>query len=239
MSEVRFYPINRDSSYYEHMHRYLFAQKLVKDMNVLDISCGEGYGSDLLTQEAKSVIGCDIDEEIIVSASAKYSKNSKLNFRVGDCTKMPFENKSFDVIVSFETIEHFEEHEKFLKEVKRVLLDDGILIISSPDKTVYSDKRNYHNPDHVKELTKQELVDLLKQFFNNIEVLGQRFVRNSLISKLDEEHINFEKIQVDKDVESMFVILVCSNKKIIIWKLIILYLQMMVQIMNLLMRWKG
>ena len=73
MSTLRFYPIKKDISYYEHMHRYLFAANFVSNKTVLDISCGEGYGSYILAQKAKSVIGCDIDEDIVKKAKQKYA----------------------------------------------------------------------------------------------------------------------------------------------------------------------
>jgi len=61
-----------------------------------------------------------------------------------------------DLVVSFETIEHHDEHEQMLAEVKRVLKPDGMAIISSPDKAIYTDKPEYHNSFHVKELYREE-----------------------------------------------------------------------------------
>ena len=113
MSDVRFYPINKDTSYYEHMHRYLFATSYVKGKRVLDISSGEGYGSHILSKFADEVIGCDIDENIIRHANDKYAGDN-LKFMPGDCRRMPFADHLFDVVVSFETIEHIVEQEQFL-----------------------------------------------------------------------------------------------------------------------------
>lgn len=169
----------RDTSI-EHLHRYAVAMKYAKDRVVLDIACGEGYGSKFLSAVAKSVIGIDIDPETIFRASKKYL-NHNLSFKQGNVTAIPENDGTFDLVVSFETLEHLEEHDCMLSELKRVLKKDGILIISSPEKKEYSDKRNYKNPFHKKELYEGELVSLLKKYFISIELLYQRTIKGSAI----------------------------------------------------------
>jgi cyclopropane fatty-acyl-phospholipid synthase-like methyltransferase len=66
----RYLPWIKDfQMHYEHLHRYAFAAQLVKGKRVLDLACGEGYGSNMLAQEAESVIGLDIDEKVVYHAS--------------------------------------------------------------------------------------------------------------------------------------------------------------------------
>jgi ubiquinone/menaquinone biosynthesis C-methylase UbiE len=108
---------------YEHWHRYLYASNFVKNRVVLDIACGEGYGSYLLSKQAKSVVGVDID-----SMTIEYAKNnyitSNLSFITGSASKIPIsDHHCFDIIVSFETIEHLSEEDQFefLSEIKRLL----------------------------------------------------------------------------------------------------------------------
>jgi ubiquinone/menaquinone biosynthesis C-methylase UbiE len=149
---------------HEHLHRYAIAKQYVEDKDVLDIACGVGYGSNFLSQVAKTVVGVDISEHAILYAQAKYSK-ANLSFRVGSCTKIPFPPNSFDVIVSFETIEHFTDHETFMYEIKRVLKPDGMLIMSSPDKRIYSDRPKYSNPFHVRELYHEDFKLLINRYF--------------------------------------------------------------------------
>src|SRR5690349_4921310 len=100
----------------EHLHRYALAMEYVQDKTVLDIACGEGYGSNLLAQKAKSVVGVDIDKFIVSEAKNKYRK-SNLSFLEGSA---PLDDQSIDVVVSFETLEHTSNHEQFLSEIKRV-----------------------------------------------------------------------------------------------------------------------
>ncbi|WP_157014691.1 glycosyltransferase [Mesorhizobium xinjiangense] len=164
----------------EHIHRYLLACQLVKDKSVLDIACGEGYGSAILARHAIQVFGVDISSEAVDHARGKYSE-AGIEFNVGSCSSIPLENNSVDVVVSFETIEHHDEHEQMMSEIKRVLRTDGVLIVSSPDKLEYSEKSGYSNPFHVKELYKRDFFELLSRYFKNFDVFGQRILYGSAI----------------------------------------------------------
>ena len=137
----RFVPWIRESAIaYEHLHRYAYAAELVTDKRVLDMACGEGYGSNLLAAGAASVIGVDIDEKVIRHASAKYG-STKLQFLSGSITALPIpDDHSFDVIVCFEAIEHIEDQDALLAEVQRLLKPDGVFIVSTPNKAVYHDE---------------------------------------------------------------------------------------------------
>jgi ubiquinone/menaquinone biosynthesis C-methylase UbiE len=168
---------------YEHLHRYFYASHFTNGKKVLDIACGEGYGSFYLAENAKEVIGVDIDSETIKYATKRYKKNN-LSFILGSADSIPIdENGIFDVVVSFETIEHISEESQFLflKEVKRLLKKDGILIISTPSKESYSDIPNYKNEFHIKEFYINEFDIFLKKYFNNVNILGQKIYNTSLI----------------------------------------------------------
>jgi ubiquinone/menaquinone biosynthesis C-methylase UbiE len=165
----------------EHLHRYAIVKDYVKDKIVLDIACGEGYGANLISRTAKFVYGVDIDDIIIQEAKMKY-REENLEFLTGSAIKIPLNDNSIDVIVSFETIEHPDKHLEMIDEIKRVLKSNGMLIISSPDKFFYSDERNFNNQFHVKELYKQEFVDLISKSFSKIQLLTQKYTNgNSLI----------------------------------------------------------
>ena len=141
----RFLPTVSGEIELEHMHRYLQAKELAVNKSVLDIACGEGYGSALLATVANNVIGVDISEQAIKHASAQY-KASNLKYIHGSCSLIPLPDACIDLVVSFETIEHHVEHESMMLEIRRVLKPDGVLIISSPDRRHYSIDRNYSNP---------------------------------------------------------------------------------------------
>lgn len=164
----------------EHMHRYLAASEIASGKEVLDIACGEGYGSSILAQHARKVIGVDISVETVQHARKRYTQDN-IEFIAGSCTDIPLPDASIDLVVSFETIEHIAEHDQMMKEIKRVLRPDGALIISSPDKYHYSDEAGYHNPFHAKELYLHEFKKLLETYFQNISLSGQRVTYGSNI----------------------------------------------------------
>lgn len=166
----------------EHFSRYLFVSNYINlcGKTVLDIASGSGYGSSILAQKAKQVIGVDISQEAVDYANAHYANNN-LTFQKGDCYQIPVSDKSIDLLVSFETIEHIEFHETFFSEIKRVLRPDGILVISSPNKRLYTDVPNRINPYHVKELYNEEIISLVSKYYNQIIYLGQNYLLTSVI----------------------------------------------------------
>ena len=169
----RFLPDCPGEIWLEHWHRYHFAAGLARERRVLDVASGEGYGSALLAQTAREVVGLDAAVEAIAHAQLTYRGRGNLRFVGGDCARLPFADAAFDLVVSFETIEHITAQREFLGEVRRVLAPDGILLLSSPNKAEYSDRRGYANPFHVAELYRDELRELLGEFFPHSAWYGQ------------------------------------------------------------------
>lgn len=170
----------------EHLHRYAIAQKITENKVVLDIASGEGYGSFLLSKNASKVFGVDIDEKSISHARVKYASSKNIEFSVGSTDAIPLGDGTVDVVISFETIEHHDKHDLMMKEICRVLRADGVLLISSPEKSIYG-MIDPNNPFHIKELTLDEFSDLLKRNFNNVKLFHQRFVIGSLIHLIDQD----------------------------------------------------
>ncbi len=164
----------------EHLHRYLEAREVCRGKDILDVASGEGYGSALLAQVAQSVIGVELSPDAVSHASQAYD-NVGLRFIVGDARQLPIADASIDVAVSFETIEHFAEHAEFLGEIRRVLRPDGLLILSTPDRDLYSPIGEPANPFHVQELTRDELRSLLGQHFAHVALLRQRVLVGSAL----------------------------------------------------------
>lgn len=177
----------------EHLNRYYFVINQIDLCGkiVLDIASGEGYGSNLLSNYAQEVIGVDISDEAVTHAQRTYQKDN-LRFLQGDATSILLPDKKFDVIVSFETIEHHDKHQEMMSEIKRVLKEDGVFIISSPDKYYYSDLPKYQNKFHVKELYYEEFRALIKKHFSRSIFYAQRTFIGSIIA-LDEDSLNYKK----------------------------------------------
>jgi SAM-dependent methyltransferase len=181
----RFTPECVREIWYEHWHRYVFARPFVRGKRVLDAACGEGYGSALLAGEAHSVLGIDIDEAAIAHAHARYDGRPNVRFAAGDCTALDLPPASVDVVVSFETLEHVHAQQALIAGFARVLADDGVLLVSSPDKRTYSDISGFRNEFHVRELYRDELLALLAPVFPHVVLYGQKLLFQSAIWALD------------------------------------------------------
>jgi ubiquinone/menaquinone biosynthesis C-methylase UbiE len=159
-------------TYQEHYARYTFASNFCKDKIVLDVACGVGYGSHYLIKNgAKRVIGVDISKDAITYAKVHYA-DPKIEFIEGDAAKLPFSDNFFDLIVSFETIEHVREYEKYLSECKRVLKEGGVFICSSPNKV----RKNTSNPHHIQEFYLEEFYEMMNDNFRDVELYGQLYI---------------------------------------------------------------
>jgi SAM-dependent methyltransferase len=164
----------------EHLHRYFLAREFCRDKDVLDIASGEGYGSALIAQVARSVVAVDVDAAAVTYAGGGYSRPN-LWFVQGDARAIPLATASVDVVSSFETIEHIYEQDVFIAEVRRVLRPSGIFIVSTPNRDVYSPPDSPANPFHLRELTVAEFEQALRQCFEHVECLSQRPMLGSTI----------------------------------------------------------
>lgn len=156
----------------EHIVRYIFASRFVGDKTVLDIACGSGYGgSYLLSKGARTVIAGDVSKDAINQAIEFYKKDN-LEFILLDATKMPISDNAFEIIVSFETIEHIPDYEKFLSECQRVLRHDGIFICSTPNVIIPGTEKSV-NPYHVNEFNVQQINEILHKYFSKVDLFGE------------------------------------------------------------------
>jgi O-antigen biosynthesis protein len=201
--------------YLEHITRYMFASQFVSGKVVLDIACGSGYGSDYLSKAgAKKIIGVDISEETIEYCKKNYPDNG-IEFLQGSVDKIPLADKSVDIIVSFETIEHVDEKAQlnFLKEVKRVLRPEGIFVVSTPNSLIYPKGNEFH----LKELNPEEFNNVLKKNFKNVEMFYQDDVECSYVySQENLENLNnslgiSKMADTIKAMDSMYLVAVCSG----------------------------
>lgn len=195
----RFVPTESGEIRYEHMHRYAWVTRFCQGKSVLDIACGEGYGSALLAACAESVVGVDIAHEAVAHACEKYAAQGNLKFLQGSATAIPVQTHSVDMVVSFETVEHLSQQSEMLAEIRRVLRPGGLLIMSSPNKKVYSDERSYVNEFHVKELYFEEFDALLREQFPAVTYLGQRLLTGSVVVPMQQRSSCYEAIGLQGD----------------------------------------
>src|ERR1041385_6161003 len=136
----------------EHLNRYEEALKFLpaKNLSILDIACGNGFGSNFLAEQGHNVTGADLSKDAIAYCKEKYN-NPQLRFEVCDGTKLPYEDQTFDAVISFETIEHTKAFNEMLAEFRRVIKNDGVIIISTPNRIVNSPGGVVTNPYHTQE----------------------------------------------------------------------------------------
>lgn len=159
-----------------HMARYGFAEPFAQNAVVLDAGCGCGYGTHhLATTGAKRVVGVDLAPEAIEYARCHYAARN-LEFATTDVTALAFPSETFDVVVCLEIFEHVTEYERLLVESRRVLKPSGRIIVSTPNKQVFSPGQDRPiNPWHVREFSADEFVGILASYFRGLRLWGQAF----------------------------------------------------------------
>jgi SAM-dependent methyltransferase len=217
----RFTPECVREIWYEHWHRYAFARRIARGKRVLDAACGEGYGSAMLAGVARDVVGVDIDDTSIAHARERYGAAANVRYERRDATALDFADASFDVVTCFETLEHVEAQEAMLDGFVRVLADDGVLIISSPDKRTYSEVAGFRNEFHVRELYRDELLAHLSPRFAEVRLYGQKLVFDSAIWALDDAAGASETWTQDRDAltprldyEPLYFIAICAKRRL-------------------------
>ncbi|MEQ1494631.1 MAG: glycosyltransferase [Novosphingobium sp.] len=189
---------------YEHLHRYALCCEVVDGLKVLDIGSGTGYGSAMLSKRAASVVAVDVDPKAVSAAKRRF-KRANLTFAIADCYDLPFDDGSFDVVVANEMIEHIESHAGLLKEVTRVLVPDGVALISTPNKPVYN-RYKTPNPFHISEMDIPEFRQLLERHFQKVQLVGQRMALVSASFELERNdlgaNLHTARTFIGSDLES-------------------------------------
>jgi len=154
----------------DHLGRYEFATRYLKDgFDVLDIACGIGYGSFITANNSPgaNILGVDISDKAIEYAN-KYYKTKNNSFIIGDCLKIDLKPLHNDVVISFETIEHIEGADKFLRRINKSMKPGALLICSTPnERRLPFNKKDF--PHHLRHYTLAELDHLITEAGFNIE----------------------------------------------------------------------
>jgi 2-polyprenyl-3-methyl-5-hydroxy-6-metoxy-1,4-benzoquinol methylase len=161
----RVHPFFGGNNYINHLRVYQFISQFVDNKEVLDVGCGVGYGTALLSRTASSAVGIDISLEAIREA---YRFHSECKFFQMNAEELEFADERFDVVVSTENFEHLPHQSKHLAELARVTRKTGMCFIATPNPEL---SVGSSNPFHVKENTISELKDLLSSHFRQVEIV--------------------------------------------------------------------
>jgi SAM-dependent methyltransferase len=172
-----FYLSNRADAfiYAAHLATYDFAGAFVAGRRVLDFGCGTGYGTHRIAGGCSSIVGVDISVDAISSATATFTAPN-LQFELIEPVEhqtLPFEDHSFDVVLSFQVFEHLTDPGAYLREVRRVLAPGGTFICVTPDRStrLFRGQRPW-NRFHVREYSQDEMANILRPYFATVEVAG-------------------------------------------------------------------
>jgi len=155
-----------------HTAAYVQAARLSEGKRVLDLGCNTGYGTEVLSRAAKEVVGVDVSAKAISAAQDRYGRLG-MKFQLTDGTRLPFENAEFDMIVSFQVIEHIVDYDVYIGELKRVLSREGFVVFTTPNALLRLDSgMKPWNEFHVREFSHSELQALLATFFAKVQMMG-------------------------------------------------------------------
>lgn len=177
--------------YLRHVAAYEFAQSYILGKSVLDLGCGAGYGTKTLASlGAGQITGIDLS-----STNLPEIDRVGKPFINGNILKLPFPDRTFDTIVSFQVIEHIDNELRYLAEVYRVLSPGGIFILSTPNKALrLLPFQPPFNPYHVREYTLNSFGKALKQQFSEVELLGLQ--ATSEVMQIEYARLKKDPIQV-------------------------------------------
>lgn len=189
--------------YVHHAKRYQIIQEYCRGKKVLEVGCGTGYGSKMLSKVAKNIEATDVDSQALEFAKWIFSAPNIIHSRM-DCRNLDFPPDSFDVVVSCQMVEHFKEVDDFFISIIKVMKSDGTFIIDTPNKVIYQ-----HYPDefHVNLMDLDKFALLCKRYFNSVLVLGQAPFKN-----LPDPFLECETESRANDKSEMF-IAICRDPK--------------------------
>lgn len=196
--------------YLRHLFAYEYARGyLAATDRVLDLGCGEGYGTHFLSSHVRTITGVDVDEKVVAHAKQKYEQGGNCTYSVYDGLKIPFEAEQFDAVISFQVIEHAADEQAFVHEAARLLKPGGKFILTTPNKaTRLLPYEKPFNEFHLREYYPHELRELLQQAFNEVSVFGvmadARIVQmeNDRIKRIHENQANPVKKWVPSGIRS-------------------------------------
>jgi SAM-dependent methyltransferase len=197
----------------EHLARYAFAARLGRQKRVLDAGCGSGYGSAELARVAARVVGIDVSAEAVSYATENYRRPNLCYLR-SSCATLPFPDRSFDLVIAFEVIEHIPDWPALIEESRRVLAPGGQFIVSTPNANYYAESRRQSgpNPWHVHEFEFDEFRRALLAVFPHVSLFVENHAQGVVIRPVESAGPTEVRAEGEGPVphESHFFLAVCA-----------------------------
>lgn len=205
-----------------HQSRYLFAAARADGRRVLDLACGTGYGSAILARHgAREVTGIDLSESALEEGRRLFA-HPRVHFLQGDAFDPPVSGL-FDLVVSFETIEHVPAPERLLDVLAGLVTPSGTLICSTPNRAVSNPGTTKldppQNPHHLVELDRREFIGELRARFDDVRVYGQihslplRTIRPQFLRKVEERLAHATTWPVRLPLAPLYMVAVCHGPR--------------------------
>jgi glycosyltransferase involved in cell wall biosynthesis/SAM-dependent methyltransferase len=157
-----------------HEQRYEFARRYASGRRALDAGCGVGYGSFAMAESgAVSVKALDYSEAALAYARERYP-HPAIEWTYGDLFSIPWGADSADLVTCFEVFEHVERPDELVSRLSACLSDEGLALISTPNRTVYSPEGEPQYVHHIREYEIDEFDAILRAYFDGVEIHGQR-----------------------------------------------------------------
>ena len=199
----------------EHFSRYALAARLSRGKRVLDIGCGTGYGTAELARAAARAVALDNSREALDYARLHYASEN-VDFLQATCKELPFRDRSFDLVIAFEVIEHLRGWRDFLSEMRRVLSDGAQCLISTPNKDYYTESRgpSGENPYHGHEFAVDEFRKELSSVFPHVSLLLQNHADGVLFQPTGSSSPPESRVEnwTDRPEEAHFFLALCSHR---------------------------
>jgi 2-polyprenyl-3-methyl-5-hydroxy-6-metoxy-1,4-benzoquinol methylase len=179
--DVRYVPEEQDingrcARMHKSRYEWLLGVVDVSNASILDFGCGSGYGAGFLAEKGASVLGMDISRAAIAYATKTFPRAS---FRVHDLTDSSLTtqvSERFDIVVSFDVIEHVEKWWTFLENIRALMRQGGVAVVGCPNRISHFDFNPFWERFHVQEFTPAQLEWVARTQFDDVTVLGQQFL---------------------------------------------------------------
>jgi 2-polyprenyl-3-methyl-5-hydroxy-6-metoxy-1,4-benzoquinol methylase len=177
--------------YRRHLAVYEWIAARVAGSRVVDLACGEGYGSAVLAETAASVVGVDANPEAFEHARLRY-RAPNLTFERGLVETW---SGDVDCAVFLQTIEHVAGPDALLAHIRELVSPGGVAFVSTPNVlTLAPGAERSDNPWHVREYRPEEFVALCRDAFGRVEVLGIHHARKLRVHQFAVERLGWDAV---------------------------------------------